>query len=151
MKINIKTIETYLVQNKIEVKRQEETDQLYFLLSLQGKEVPVFIKIFPGELMVQLISFLPFQVSPEAFGDLSRLLHFLNRETDAPGFGLDEESKLVFYRLMVPTLNSELNESLFNMYLNTLQNICNEFILNIEPVASGRVSFDEVLKQARKT
>jgi hypothetical protein len=45
----------------------------------------------------------------------------LNKELDMPGFCLDETSMTVFYRLVLPTLNKELQEGSFEAFINLFQ------------------------------
>jgi len=146
----IEGLQRYLKENNIDAEFQPSTNQLYFILMLHDREVPVFLRIISDGFLIQLLAFLPFQIKKDAVNDVSRLLHFLNKEIDAPGFGIDESLDLAFYRCMVPTINGEVDVALLNMYLNTLQKVCKDYMLNIEPVALGSITYEKIINNAKK-
>ena len=74
-----------------------------------------------------MLVFIPIQLKPDAIHDVSRLLHMLNKEMDLPGFGMDENAGVVFYRLMIPAMNKKIDGDLLLAYLKTANNICELF------------------------
>ena len=151
VKANLNEILNFFTKNNVKAQLQSETDQVYFIFKIHDRDIPVFIRVLNDGLLLQCLAFLPYSVKPEAFGDIARLLHFLNKEIDFPGFGIDESTKLAFYRSVIPTINKQVDDSLLNTYLNGIQNVCKEFVLNIEPVALGEVTFEEILEKSKKT
>src|ERR1700722_19094980 len=92
----------YLIAQKFPVHFQQETNQIYMLYTIGGKEFPLFMRIFGDADLLQLLTFIPCHLHSNATNSLARLLHLLNKELDIPGFGMDEAAKFVFYRVMLP-------------------------------------------------
>jgi hypothetical protein len=78
---------------------------------------------------------------------VARLLHFLNKEVDMPGFGMDESQKLLFYRCVVPCMDAQINSRLLELYLGTTRIACETFMDAISLVSSGSVSVEDVFKK----
>lgn len=148
--LKLDAILDYLSQKGIEAQLQAETDQIVILIKIGDREFPLFIRIFEGGDLLQMIVFIPCNIKSSAFGETGRLLHLLNKELDIPGFGLDEDTSVVFYRCMVPILHQQIDESLFDAYLNSIQLVCKSFSPVIASVAYGTVTFDEVMKKTRE-
>lgn len=147
--LEIEPIRKHLRQKKIDAHFQKETDQLYFLLKIAETEFPVFIRIMEGGELLQLLSFLPCNFKESTLSDTARLLHMLNREMDIPGFGLDENSSVVFYRLMIPAKEKAIDGELLDAYLSAIDMVCHSFAPVIAAVAFGGMTLNEVLKQAK--
>ncbi|MBT3393794.1 MAG: hypothetical protein HN411_01620 [Waddliaceae bacterium] len=128
---------------------QEETGQIYFIITVEKRDIAVFLRTLNDGKLVQLIAFMPYEVQEKLFGSVGRLLHYINKEIDMPGFGMDETTHLVFYRNVIPTTHKKLDEMLFYNYLKTLERVCNEFLPAIEPLALGATTYDEVLAKAK--
>ena len=111
---------------------EKESKQIYFKLDIQDKEVPVFFKVMEKASLLQLIAYPPTQIKEEMFAEIARFLHILNKELDIPGFGMDENSKLIFYRLVLPSLKNELDEGLVRAYVNTIKNALTFFFAGIQ-------------------
>jgi hypothetical protein len=129
-------------------KVQKETNQIYTVLTFEGKEFPLFIReLHEGELL-QFLVFIPCYVEPAKASDVSRFLHMLNKELDMPGFCLDEASMTIFYRLILPTINKELQEGSFEAFINTTTMVCKTFGTIIEALAIGAMTLEEILRKA---
>lgn len=139
---------TYLKKNNYKADLQDETKQVYTVLSASGKEYPLFLRIFDGGHLLQLLIFLPCGLNPDILPDMARLLHLLNKELDLPGFGMDELSGAIFYRLMIPTPKKKLEDEVLQAFLKTLEHVCNMFSPPIEAVANGALTLQEILKKA---
>ncbi len=148
MKATSEAIGKYLKEQGVDNRILNDTDQVSFVMELEGRQVPVFINVQSGGLTVQLMACIPYKMGPGTVNEVARLLHFLNKAIDAPGFGLDEDSDLIFYRVMIPARDCIIDMALFNNYLNTVQRVCQDFIVPIEPVAMGKVTFDEMKAKA---
>lgn len=148
--LDLNKIRDYLHSQGVEAAYQKESNQLCILYKTADREYPLFIRIYEGDEMLQLLAFLPCNVKAETFADTARLLHLLNKEIDIPGFGMDENSEVVFYRCMLPIKDKMLDKTLLNSYLNAIQVVCQSFAPVVATVAYGAISFDEVLKKTKE-
>ena len=149
--LDLMNIKEHLASQSIKAEYQQETDQLYMVFKIAEQEYPVFIRVFEGEELLQLIAFLPCNTKENTLNDTGRLLHLLNKELDTPGFGMDESSSVIFYRTMLPIFNKELNPLLLTAYLGVVQMVCKTFAAVIAAVANGAVSYKGVLAKLKET
>lgn len=125
---------------------EKESDQIYIFLKIAHYEVPVFFGIRSGDQLLQTIAYLPFQLLDLHLGQVARLLHLLNRELDMPGFGMDEVQKLLFYRIVIPCINKELNEKVLELQLATTKVAIETFMDAIAMVLTGKGKVEDLLK-----
>ena len=130
--------------------RQEKSNQIVSAFSHNGFEYPMFIRELDGGNLLQVLTFVPCTLQKEAVQDTSRLLHMVNKELDMPGFCCDEESKTVFYRVVIPFTNKNFDELLFCAYVNTTQQICGMFGTVIRAIAVNAMTLEEMLKEAHE-
>lgn len=149
MNVSLESLQDHLKKKKFEATIQTDTQQVYAPLKLHDTTFPLFVRIYEEQLLVQLITFLPCEVERKTAADLSRLLHLFNKELDIPGFGLDEIAKIVFFRCMVPTVDKKLSTEVLDSYLKAIEFACTTFTPSIEAMASGQVSFDEMINKAK--
>jgi hypothetical protein len=149
--VTLTTILDLLKANQYDLQVESETNQLFGRFKDQKREFPYFFRIFDQNLL-QLIVFIPSQLRPKqpvedqaTKGDLARLLHLLNKELDLPGFGMDEEAGVIFYRLMIPTFEKQLNAELLINFLKASENICKLFADPILAISSGQMPLDDLL------
>lgn len=150
IKLDIDEIQAYLHQKGVNIHLQKETNQLYLLFKIAETEFPVFIRVFDGDELLQLLAFLPCNFSDITLEDTARLLHLLNKEMDIPGFGIDENASVVFYRCMLPASSQKIDAAVLDAYLNTIEVVCKSFTPVITAVAQGGLTFEEVLKKAQE-
>ena len=148
--LELKSLLEHLRDKKIEAQIQKETNQIYILFKIAEKEYPVFLRIFEGGELLQLLAFIPCNIKPEALNDTARLLHLLNKELDIPGFGMDETAMVIFYRCMIPAKDQQIDEALLDAYLNSIQIIAKTFSAVIIAVAYGATTYKEVLKKSEE-
>jgi hypothetical protein len=147
----------HLQKNKFDAKLQKETNQIYVVFKVQNQDFPLFIRIYEGTNLLQLLVFMPSNVKPETRPDLARLLHLLNKEMDIPGFGMDEtvvaegQGGVTFYRIIIPTTDSQIDEKLLDTFMGSIQSVSEAFFPVIATVANGMATFEEVLKKAAET
>lgn len=149
--LTLDAIQKYLETLKLDVKRQPETDQLFVVFKYEDFEFPLFIRVFPDSQLLQFLLFIPFSTQPGTNAEVARLLHLLNKELDIPGFGMDESTKLIFYRIMIPATNSQIHSEIIKAYIGTVENVFKTFTPVIANVASGQAKFDEVLKKIKES
>ncbi len=129
---------------------QQETEQVYIVLEIAKREVPIFFGIRSGNTLLQTIAYLPYDLPKTTFGQVARMLHLLNREIDMPGFGMDESQNLMFYRCVLPCLNGEFNEKLLEIALATTRVVCETFMDAIAMIAGGTTTVDAVVEETKK-
>jgi hypothetical protein len=146
--LSLKDIQKYLETKDLTVEEQKETNQLYIVLKISDFEFPLFIRIFEGGELLQLLAFFPCNTKSSTLGETARLLHLLNKELDVPGFGMDEDSFVVYYRCMIPVKDNQVDEALLNAYMNSIELVCRSFAPVVLTVACGGLTFEGILKQA---
>lgn len=150
LNLELNALLSHMQSTGLKAEIQKETNQIVIVFKIDEREFPLFIRIFEGEELLQLLAFIPCNIKSKAMGDTARLLHLLNKELDIPGFGMDESSSVIFYRCMIPVLNKQVEESILNAFINSIQLVCKSFAPIIATVAYGATTFDEVIKKARQ-
>lgn len=150
MKLNNKELIASLEKYGLQASEQKETKQLLAKFSLNGFDYPMFVRQLDGNNLLQVLTFVPCSIDKNALFDLSRLLHMVNKELDMPGFCCDEESNTVFYRVIVPCVNGQVDEGLLHAYLNVTQNVCQMFGPIIQAIAVKAMTLDEMMKKAKE-
>lgn len=148
--LELNKIAAHLRSEGIEAEIQKETNQLCILYKIADREYPLFIRIYEGGELLQLLAFLPCNTTPSTRADTARLLHLVNKEIDIPGFGMDEDSEVVFYRCMIPAKGKLLNEKILDAFMSASQVVCQSFAAVVAGVAYGAVTFDEVIKKSKE-
>jgi hypothetical protein len=127
---------------------QPETQQSYVLLTLSGREYPLFIKVAPPGDSLQLLLFIPCLAKPEGVPHLARMLHFLNRELDLPGFCMEESSGAIFFRCVLLSTTGQIDETLIDSLLSSMPRIADYLTGPIALVANGK-SYEFALPHAK--
>lgn len=138
----------FLKEKGIDAQLQTETDQIYFSFKDDKREWPVFIRIYEDNGLMQALGFFPVQLQESTFADTARLLHVFNKELDIPGFGMDEDSKTVFFRCLLPTHGKRVHSELFWNMISTVKSVCEGFSQAIEAIGVGATTFLELTQQA---
>jgi hypothetical protein len=151
VQITVESIAAFLCAHEHLADVDSNKQQISSAFILEGKQYPLFIRIFGEGNLLQLLTFLPSEsgnpLEKIHFADVARLLHLLNKELNLPGFGMDEMAGLIFYRLMIPTPHGEIAKELLLSFLQAIETICQTFNPAIEVVASGKDRIDNILKQ----
>jgi|AMWB02.1.fsa_nt_gi hypothetical protein len=150
MKMDNKELTASLEKFGLKASEQPETKQLLTKFSINGFEYPMFIRQLTGGNLLQVLTFIPCTIEKDALFDLSRLLHMINKELDMPGFCCDEESKTVFYRVVVPCVNGQVDEPLFHAFLNVTKHVCEMFGTIVQAIAVKAMSLDEMMSKAKE-
>ncbi|EPP35063.1 bacterial sensory transduction regulator family protein [Chlamydia ibidis] len=129
---------------------ERESGLAYINIQANDCDLPLFFVIRNKGDVLQMICYLPYQLQDNQKGSTARLLHLLNRDIDIPGFGMDEEQGLIFYRLVIPCLNKEINGNLIRVYIDTITLVCDSFAHAIGLISSGAMNLDELKQQAQK-
>jgi len=148
--LDLHKIREHLRSQGIDAELQAETNQLCIVFKIAEREYPLFIRIYEGGELLQLLAFLPCTIQTSTFSETARLLHSLNKELDLPGFGMDEVQEVVFYRIMVPVKEKKLDQNLLISYINAIQVVCQSFAPAIAAIAYGQLTFDEMMKRVKE-
>lgn len=151
MKATIDSLFDFLSKEGYQPKKQPETDQVYTVFIVHGHMFPLFFKLLEEGNLIQMIAFIPPNIVPRMVNDLSRFLHLLNKELDLPGFGIDEQAKISFYRLMLPTLDQEVNTQLLKIYIKAVEMVLNQSARSIISLGTGEESYGSILKKLEET
>lgn len=139
----------YLTQKNYQAKIEEDTKQILVVLEVSGREFPLFFRSYEESDLLQLLVFLPTQIKSGAHNDLARLMHLMNKELDVPGFGMDENSNTIFYRVMLPTIDQTLDERVIESMMKCIHVVCDEIAPTLIAVANQIATYQEVLERAK--
>jgi hypothetical protein len=150
MNIDKKSLIDTLGSMGLKAEEQEGSTQLMAKLKENGNEYPMFVRQLEGGNLLQLMTFVPCTIEKDSFFDLSRLLHMLNKELDMPGFCCDEDSRTVFYRIVIPCLSKKIDENLLKAYISTTKEICGMFGTIVQAVAINAMTLEEMMQKAKE-
>ncbi|MBA3957592.1 MAG: YbjN domain-containing protein [Parachlamydiaceae bacterium] len=147
--LNIKQLLEHLRAQNYDAQFQELTHQVYIVFTIDHREFPLFIKT-DGEVL-QLMIFMPCRVEQPVVPDLARVLHLINKELDLPGFGMDENQGLVFYRGFIPSSNGKIESDLLDQILHSMIKLAPTFFPLIAYAVSGTATFNKLVVRAKET
>ncbi len=98
------------------------------------------------ETFVELSSVLPFNVDPEAFGEVARIINFINKSLETPGFVLDEINSRIFFRYSFLKPATKITDDTFISLVGTVMLLLDSFSNTIEEVVKGK-AMSEVIKE----
>lgn len=148
--LSLESLNKFLQEKKFAPQIQTETNQIYLIFEINQRQFPLFFRILEGEDLLQLLVFMPCDTKEETNPDVARLLHLINKELDIPGFGMDEISGVIFYRVILHANKKKLDPSLLDAFLQSIQMLSETFFPVIAAVAHGAATFEEVLKKAKE-
>lgn len=99
---------------------------------------------------LQLISSLPFFVNDEKIPDISRLILLLNKGLELPGFEFSEVDRLIYYRYAFVVPEDALDERILLSIIGMIQFVLEAFNDLFEAVATGTLTFQEVVEEAQQ-
>src|SRR5688572_7778880 len=151
MLLTLQNVQSFLTKKNFSPQLQKDTDQLCIVNTFQGVDFPTFLRVYEGGELLQILLFIPCNIKAGTEGDVARILNLINKEIDIPGFGMDENSNVIFYRMMIPAYEKNIQEGLIELYLKSLELLCQTFTPAIVAVAQGHMSYDEVLTKLKET
>lgn len=149
IQLNIQTILQHLRDKGIDAQFQQQHGQIHFAANADGRHFPLFLRVDPHERILQTILFLPCALSASAAPDAARLLAYINKEIDMPGFGMDEATRIIHYRCTLPTLTGTIDSDVLDHILALMPRISSVFFRSISAVASG-LRFETALPELQK-
>ncbi len=145
--LNADSLQKFLKALNKEAHIQTETGQVYYLQKISGADFPIFLRPNEENKQLQIVLFIPTNIESGAEADLARLLLYINKEIDLPGFGMDEGANIVFYRQVLPSLDLTLSEDTVSSYLKGMEVITEMFAGVILNVAAKKVTFNQVMRK----
>jgi len=144
MRISTQTLLELIQKKGIQAEIQKETGQILFGFEEEGAAFPIFIRIFEESQLLQILVFLPTKIKAGREGEIARLLHWINQSLDLPGFGMEESSHSIFFRVMLPALGMSFDENLLEPFLGAVRMVSTTFWQPIKKVNDEGASFEEV-------
>lgn len=148
--LTLPALEKHLKGMELQPQLQKETNQLIVIFKVSETDFPLFLRIYEGGELLQLIAFIPCQLKTAAAPELARLLHLINKEVDLPGFGMDENAGIIYYRMMLPADHEQISSDILETVINSIKTICESFAPVIAAVAAGASTFDQVLRKLKE-
>jgi hypothetical protein len=147
---NIASLKSFFTAKSYQVQDDPNNEQIIINFKLHEQEFPMFVRMANEGELVQLLCFMPFEAKKTALSDLARLLHFINKEVDIPGFGMDEEQGITFFRCLLPVLDGEISDKILEGYIKSIEMATETFAPAIATVAQGAMTFEEVIKKTQE-
>lgn len=126
---------------------QEETQQVFIIFKLHEAEFPLFVKVVHDGDLLQILMFIPSHLDKNHANDVARLMHYVNKEMDLPGFGYDELNQMMYYRLLLPTQKKKIDVELLLAFVNAAKLACETFAPMIQSVNLGKTRFKDILEK----
>ena len=149
-KLSKDTLIQFLKEKKLEPTIEEDSGLVVVVQKIDKAEIAIFFNIMADDTLLQTMAYLPLEVHEKAVADTARTLHLLNRDSEIPGYGLDEERYLVFFRCAIPCINKILDTAVLERMLIVTRLSIETFLPAIAMVASGAASIDQILAEGKK-
>lgn len=91
---------------------------------------------------------LPFKIAEFSFSQTSNLIALLNRFLELPGLEINEVTQEIFYRYVLLVDEKGLNKEIILGIIGMIRLILDIHLKSIESVASGSMTYDQLLSQA---
>lgn len=95
----------------------------------------------------QLETCFPFTVDDYSLSDVAQFLHFLNLQVEVPGFYLNYIDNTIIYRYVLLSENQHIPKKILISLVGMVMLFQDLFGQILERLASGKVSFVELLKE----
>lgn len=99
---------------------------------------------------VQFSSKLPFEIADTCSNQTASLIALVNRFLDLPGFEMSELDDQVFYRYVLLVNEQGLTDELILSIIGSVMLMLDLYSRSFEAVASGKMSYNELLEHALK-
>lgn len=150
VKLDKDALIAHLDQKQLKPQWQAESNQIVMAFRLGKVDFPIFLRIAGDEDFLQVLSFMPANVKHGTQSALARFLHVLNNQVNLPGFSMDDEQNLIFYRIILPCPGREVSEAMLEKFLGAVFNVSNAFFPLISQLADGSLSYRDALKKLRE-
>lgn len=99
---------------------------------------------------LQLIVTLPFLVKDTQASDIARLVCFINKGMEFPGFEFSEVDRLIFFRHTLVVPENELDERILLSLVGMIQVLVDLFSETFESVANEQDSIQNIIEDAKQ-
>ena len=100
--------------------------------------------------VLQFIISLPFLVKDTQISDIARLVCFINKGIEFPGFEFSEVDRLVFFRHAFVVSENELDERITLSLVGMIQVLVDLFAETFESVANDECTVQDVIEDAKQ-
>ncbi len=97
--------------------------------------------------LIKFIGVMVVQVVPDANNDVARLVSFLNHMVEFPGFIYTETMHSVNFLYALPVMGTRLQGQQLVSIIGLIGSMIDLYQDTIQQIASGKVSFDQLLSQ----
>jgi hypothetical protein len=149
VKLDKDSLLKHLDEKQLKPQWQEESNQIIMAFRLGKIDFPIFLRIAEDEDFLQILSFMPCSIKHGTHAALARFLHVINNQVNLPGFSMDDEQNLLFYRVILPCVNREVDEKMLEKYLGAVFNVSNSFYPLIVKLADGSLTYKDALTELR--
>jgi hypothetical protein len=140
----------HLEEKQLKPQMQNETGQIVMAFRLNNKDFPIFLRIAEDEDFLQVLSFLPTKIKEGQHSAIARFLHHVNNQVNLPGFSMDDQQDLVFYRIILPCPGRELSEQMLEKFLGAIFNVSNTFYPIVSQLSEATISYKDAMKKLRE-
>lgn len=102
------------------------------------------------ESFIHISTLLEIPFNSNSLPDLARLMNFINKSLEAPGFVLDEINTRILYKTVFFKPNEKINENTFMCLLGLISLYIDTFTPLIERIATGE-SLEDLLESELKS
>lgn len=126
------------------------------VLSVTSAELPLNQELFSKNKVkdikktyhfLQLACCFPFKVEEKSLWEMARMILLLNKGLELPGFELSEVDGVVFYRYVLPIVNSHVEEPLLICLVGTIDFLVKGFMEQLEEIATGAKTAQQVIDE----
>lgn len=122
-----------------------------YILNITAQKQIMDPKKDSGIFRVQFQLKLPFTIAEFSYNQTSNLVALINRFLELPGLELNEVDREIFYRYVLLVDEKGLNREIILGIAGIIRLILDTHLKSIENVASGTITYDELLKQSLDT
>lgn len=140
----------HLEEKQLKPQLQTETGQIVMAFRLNNKDFPIFLRIAEDEDFLQVLSFLPTKIKEGQHSAIARFLHHVNNQVNLPGFSMDDQQDLVFYRIILPCPDRVVNEAMLEKFLGAIFNVSNTFFPIVSSLAEATIPYKDAMKKLRE-
>lgn len=119
-----------------------------FVLNITSQKQVIDPKKDSGIFRIPMQIKLPFKIADFSLSQTSNLVSLLNHFLDLPGFEVNEVENEVSYRYVLLADKAGINESLIIGIIGMIKFILDTHAQAIESVATGEITYDELLEKA---
>lgn len=119
-----------------------------YILNITSQKQIMDPKKDSGIFRIQFQLKLPFKIAEFSYNQTSNLVALVNRFLELPGLELNEVDREIFYRYVLLSSEKGLNREIILGIAGIIRLVLDTHIKSIEGVASGAITYDQLLSQS---